>query len=918
MANDIIDITVGTTTDNIEITVNPNLTTINVIKLTGNISPVTSVNGQTGDVVLTIPSSTSFIPYTGAISDINLGEFGVQLGNLEFDTTPTNIPTNVGSMVWNDIDGTLDLKLKGGNTTLQIGQETVARIVNRTSTNITLLEANYQAVRVTGAQGQRPKVDLAQANNELNSTTTLGLVTETILNNAEGFITTSGQVQEINTTGSLQGETWADGNVLYLSGTVAGRITNIKPIAPIHTVIIGFVEYAHAIHGKIFVKVDNGYELEELHNVSAIAPNNNEVLTYDTATLLWKPKTLSSILPPITITDTFVVASQVAMLAIVGETGDVAVRTDISKTFILKGTNPTLLADWQEILTPTGGAVSSVFSRTGNVIATSGDYTADQITETLTRKFQTANQQLFNDATSSIQTQLNGIAIKAINEGNGVGYVIANRNPLNYDNVGVGAVDFSYSNIASDVFGATGSYSVAGGRYSVASGFGSTVSGEGSMAIGNHSIASGFGSVASGRCSIASGFVSIAKSYAEVAYGVYNTNYTPLSATFFNSLDRVFGVGNGSSDISTSDALIILKNGLTTLPSVTNALIAAEPTGKAVVTKEYLSANYILAGSSTTVSSSTYFQNITLVPTIIDSMSMTPATAGTYKVDFNTQFNTALANITEQSVVDLNNLYLNLNSQAVTNTTFPPMTAGTTIFAGVYETAGAVGPIGSITLDGQGNTNSIFIFRTIAAFSTGAGNVFNLINGAKASNVFVVASGAITLGAGSNFSGTLLSPLAAIGVGAGAFLNGRVFSMAAAISTLGNITTPTDAGQFPMGILPNFAMFTSIGAVTNVGANIIIGDIGTNNGTVTGFQFATLSGYIYLPAQGASNCQFSIYVNGTIVPTSTRERTNSISKDDVILSDKVTITAGQTISIKNTNSIGISRFYNRSLTITKV
>jgi len=244
----------------------------------------------------TIPVTTNFVPYSGAVSDVNLGEFGVQLGNIEFDLTPTNTPTTEGSLVWNDLSGTLDLKLKGGAVTLQIGQETVARIVNKTSTNITLLEANYQAVRVTGAQGQRPKVDLAQANNDLNSTTTLGLVTETILNNEEGFITTSGQVQQINTTGSLQGETWLDGDVLYLSGTVAGRITNIKPIAPIHTVIIGFVEYAHEINGKIFVKVDNGYELEELHNVSAIAPNNNEILTYELGSTLWKPKTVISAL----------------------------------------------------------------------------------------------------------------------------------------------------------------------------------------------------------------------------------------------------------------------------------------------------------------------------------------------------------------------------------------------------------------------------------------------------------------------------------------------------------------------------------------------------------------------------------------------------------------------------------------------
>lgn len=220
---------------------------------------------------------------------------GITTDYVQLDTTATTTGA-VGKFTWNDVDGTANLGLKGGNVTLQIGQEFLARVVNKTATNISLLESNYQAVRITGAIGQRPKVDLALADNDLNSATTLGLVTETIANNAEGFITTSGQVKEINTTGSLQGETWVDGDTLYLSGTVAGRITNIKPSAPIHTVIIGFVEYAHAIHGKIFVKVNNGYELEELHNVSAIAPNNNEVLTYETSSTLWKPKTVVSAL----------------------------------------------------------------------------------------------------------------------------------------------------------------------------------------------------------------------------------------------------------------------------------------------------------------------------------------------------------------------------------------------------------------------------------------------------------------------------------------------------------------------------------------------------------------------------------------------------------------------------------------------
>ena len=236
------------------------------------------------------------VPYTGATADVNLGEFGLLTGNIEFDNTPTNIPTGAGSMVWNDTDGTVDLKLKGGNVTLQIGQENVLRVVNKTATNINLLEANYQAVRVTGAQGQRLKVDLAQATSDTLSAETIGLVTETINNNQEGFITTSGLIRNINTTGSLQSETWADGDILYLSPTVAGQITKVKPVAPNHLVIIGYVIHAHATQGSIFVKVDNGYELDELHNVKIASATNNELLAYTSSTDIWENKSITSIL----------------------------------------------------------------------------------------------------------------------------------------------------------------------------------------------------------------------------------------------------------------------------------------------------------------------------------------------------------------------------------------------------------------------------------------------------------------------------------------------------------------------------------------------------------------------------------------------------------------------------------------------
>lgn len=275
---------------------------------------------------------TNFVPYSGATSDVNLGEFGIQLGNLEFDNTPTNIPTTAGSVIWNDTDGTLDLILKGGNVTLQVGQETVIRVVNKTATNISLLQSNYQAVRITGAQGQRPKVDLAQATNDILSAETIGLVTETIANNQEGFITTSGLVRGINTTGSIQGETWIDGDVLYLSPTTAGNITKVKPTAPNHLIVIGYVIHAHITQGTIFVKVDNGYELNELHNVLINGIANNDLLTYESSSQLWKNKafefipnvqsvTSAATVTPTTLNDEVVITAQAVALNIANPTG---------------------------------------------------------------------------------------------------------------------------------------------------------------------------------------------------------------------------------------------------------------------------------------------------------------------------------------------------------------------------------------------------------------------------------------------------------------------------------------------------------------------------------------------------------------------------------------------------------------------
>jgi hypothetical protein len=239
---------------------------------------------------------TGYVPYTGATTNVDLGEYEIKAGQFTLDVSPTGTAA-VGTTRWNNTIGSSETTLKGGSVILKNGVDLVARVVNKVTPNTTLTKATYPAVRVSGAAGQRLAVAYAQANNDNNSADTIGLVTETIATNQEGFIMTVGQLLDINTTGSLQGETWADGDVLYLSPTTPGALTNVKPTgATGHIVVMGYVEYAHANHGSIYVKIMNGWELDELHNVYISSPVNNQGLFYESATSLWKNKSIATVL----------------------------------------------------------------------------------------------------------------------------------------------------------------------------------------------------------------------------------------------------------------------------------------------------------------------------------------------------------------------------------------------------------------------------------------------------------------------------------------------------------------------------------------------------------------------------------------------------------------------------------------------
>lgn len=218
---------------------------------------------------------TSLTGITGGISSADF---------LQFDTTSTATGA-VGRLVWNDTDGTLEFQLKGGNVTLQIGQEQVLRAANDTGSTI----VNGSVVYIGGSTGSRVNVIKAQANSETSSSKTIGVLTEDIANGQTGFVTVNGLVRDLDTSALTEG------GAVWLSASVAGGVTSTRPTAPNHGVLIGWCVRSHATNGSIFVNVQNGAELDEIHNVLLASEANNDVLSYESSTGLWKNRALSTV-----------------------------------------------------------------------------------------------------------------------------------------------------------------------------------------------------------------------------------------------------------------------------------------------------------------------------------------------------------------------------------------------------------------------------------------------------------------------------------------------------------------------------------------------------------------------------------------------------------------------------------------------
>lgn len=239
-------------------------------------------DGAPGVVAATLPATYDSGTQTVGVDQDAFDHISL-LNYIEFDLTPTGVPVGQGVLSWNEVDKTLDLQSEG--ITYQLGQELAQNVKHFNNEGLN----EGKVVYMKGSDGANVLVDYALATSDTTSAGTFAVTTASASGGAKAPATTFGLVRGINTAHLTEGA------VVWLSGDTAGEMTTTKPAAPIHLVEIGLCVRSHAVEGVVFVTVKNGYELNELHDVSIPStPNNNDVLTYESATGLYKMKPVTS------------------------------------------------------------------------------------------------------------------------------------------------------------------------------------------------------------------------------------------------------------------------------------------------------------------------------------------------------------------------------------------------------------------------------------------------------------------------------------------------------------------------------------------------------------------------------------------------------------------------------------------------
>lgn len=294
---DIVDINVNKTVETVDINATPNVVQVNINSISGDVewgeidgtlsnqtdlknaldlkanltdipdfADQTETNaGLVTDKVIAPNTLSGWWTYVKGLAQTFAQKITFTSGAL---FSPQVAPTyERGRVYFDDANDCISFMDSISGTSVQVGYEVLMRARNNTGTTI----PNGSVVYISGAIGQNSTVALAQANT-LPTSEIIGIATHDIANNTVGKICVFGLVNDFNTS------SFTDGQMLYLSASVAGGLTSSIPASPNFVVALGVVEHAHPTQGKILVRpqraLANNNALGTAQNIS---PTQNSV-----------------------------------------------------------------------------------------------------------------------------------------------------------------------------------------------------------------------------------------------------------------------------------------------------------------------------------------------------------------------------------------------------------------------------------------------------------------------------------------------------------------------------------------------------------------------------------------------------------------------------------------------------------------
>lgn len=194
------------------------------------------------------------------------------------EATSLNVPGSGGATSWNDVEGTINFPLSA-EVTLELGQEEL--FYSKASEAI----SKGEVVMFAGAQGDHLLIRKADVTvTGFRQEWVIGVAHQDFDNNEFGYVTSFGKVRNVNTSA------FSEGDLLWLSVTTPGQLTNVEPAKPNCPVLLAAVTRSHQNQGTIFVRPSTTKKLQELCDVSSATPNDGDVLAWDAATGTWKPR----------------------------------------------------------------------------------------------------------------------------------------------------------------------------------------------------------------------------------------------------------------------------------------------------------------------------------------------------------------------------------------------------------------------------------------------------------------------------------------------------------------------------------------------------------------------------------------------------------------------------------------------------